>query len=626
MKNNILKSGALSSSKRDEGRQRSYEIFIDIGSYRTTVLCLPHGDRNDERDRLGNIESYLIPFEESDREFPASYLKIKGGIKLITDETIADVKAGKITYFKEKQIVDSAKRDFIHDFLNYPNGYYSENQPTNFVLYIKALLEHTFRVITCDHETVNIDGNLVNIDQHWRSAEIPRIEGIQVTVPDLYIENLRQGYCDYILEACKILCDQKEGKSWEILLEDYIKYEKSLIDNKNKSKLKQKAGGFVSISADESGAGELYFMESMKMLSSLRFNKVNLDRYSVSHIQNLFSQKEAKLLKEQDKNSQKIICCRIDIGGITTDAGVSLVEFFDKKYSEETNNKELRYKLLKKESFSQRVAGEEFKKEYEKNGEYEGNWWEDAGFIRNSNNCSFNKTMTRIAESQYNAVTRLSEENEIDAIYFVVSGRPTIAKVVQDALLKIILSCFNKKKLLLLKESCIFISNLPLVYHDWIGGNWHVDFQEELAKWVTAAVGEKMLLSSSKYEIGTQEFNYYIKVDHYPPIDGGDLQIIEGGKKEAISLEKFPDFKKEIEDSAVRVGLSFSAKENGEYISFLDVLNRSCQKQYTTDKGKCYPKLKVGSDKTPLSNKSWIIPSIYVEGLDKEIHELLWKG
>ncbi|MBU0477212.1 hypothetical protein KKC91_01390 [bacterium] len=612
--------------KRDLGRRRAYEIFIDIGSYRTTVLCLPHGDRNDERDRLGNIESYLIPFRGKYREFPSSYLKTAGGVKLLSDEVVDDVKSGNITYYDEKKIVTSAKRDFIHDFLDYPEGLDSDGKPTNFVLYIKTLLEHTFRVITCDDEKVIINGNEVEVDEHWRSSDVPSIEGIQVTVPDLYIENLRQGYCTYILKACESLCNKSSTDLWKVLLEGYNKYSKGLLEiNKNKSK--QKVDGFVSISADESGAGELYFMESMKVLSSIRFYKADLDKYNILHIKHLFSQRPEISNAGQNEITQKIICCRIDMGGITTDAGVSLVEFFDKKLSNKSDNKELRYKLLKKESFSQRIAGEKFKEEFGEYGYSKENWWENIDFIRDEKNCSFVKIIKRIINSQYKAVKQLFlSEDKIDGVYFVISGRPTMSDPVKEALLQIILDYFNNERLLLLKESCIFVSDLPLIYYDWQGGNWHVSYRPELAKWVTAAVGEKMLSNSSKYEIGTQGFDYYVKVDHFPPVDGGDLQTINGSIDKAISLENFDEFKSQMEDGAVRVGLSFSPKKDGEFISFLDVLNRSCKNEYPTEQGKCYPKLKVGSAQTPLSNKAWIIPSIYIEDIDRKIHEFVWKG
>lgn len=594
-----------STGNRDPSIRRNYEIFIDVGSYRTTVLCLPKN--NEVRKEL--THNFLIPFG-GEKEFPSSYMKLHKGVRILE-------LTPKTSLLSQDSIVNSAKSDFLENYLDYQTGENEYNKTASFVEFIKALLEHTFRVITSDSDTIISHNIKTSVSEHWYGYKgIPIITGIRITVPDLYIENLRNGYCDYVSLACKKL--SSETPNWGLLLSDFIRREQKKPNNQASV-----SNPFVTISADESGAGELYFLESMKLLSWIKFNQKPLVNDSLHRMKKLFSQQYDEDIAEEDSENQafRVACCRIDIGGLTTDAGVSTIEFLRTPREKNSQYHVVKYKLVNKESFSKKIAGEIFRQEYQlyQNDENAKEWWNDESFISSNSACSFKNVLEKIISSQYTAI---SKSENINAIYFVISGRPTMSEIVQEALLKIILRSFNKEELLLFKENCLFMSKYLIISEHPLSNDWCITSNKEFAKWVTT-IGCKNILKGNQYTIEKQDFKYHIRLEEEYEKDGMPTISIDGSNVK--NLKEFNELSALVREGAESIDLSFSSKEKGEYIKFLNISGSACRAKHSNDLDKSYPKLSIGEVNHQQFPKPWIVPSILVHDLDKEIHSLPWQ-
>lgn len=590
-----------SKKPRESSKKEDHILFLDIGSYRTVALCLPRRFHDIDNN---NAEEYIIPYGEN-MEFPSSCIIQEDTIKVFD---FLDEKNNINAYEKNEQF-ESIKNSFIDNFKNYPDGE-KQDSPAEFVLYLKFIIEHTLTLITSHQDTIQIDHGIETVvPEYWKNDSLPTISGIRVTVPDLYIENLRKGYCRYVIKACELLCE--ETPKWKQVLEEYTELAKD-----------ERTSKFVTISADESGAGELYFLKEMiRMSSSLHFFEDKEGNDNINLMHEIYSQNTHNDQTTLDNKAFRILCCRIDIGGLTTDASNSLVHFEEIKNQSGYTN--IVYKLIQKESFSQKTAGEklnnsfqEFKKSKNKN------WWEDETFI--SDSTILRGLLDRTTNLQYKSLKEIGLD-KIDAIYFVISGRPTQAPLVQKAILSSILSTFNHDQLLLLKENCFFMSDFPLISFSDDENTYRVNYNKNFAKAITV-IGNLITLDAHRYKIDDENFEYYICLTESCRKRNHPFMILT--QDESKSLEEFDAFRDRVESGTHWIRLSFSAKQDGDFTSFLHVSSKACSDARADDshQNNCYPELSVGQEESLYENNAWIKPSIYIEKLEenKKAFSLEW--
>jgi len=212
---------------RDPNNREEYILFVDFGSYRTSVLCWPCSFG---RDKITDTWQYVVHYQDGkldDGGFPSAFINPPSG----DERDFAFIDDFSDITVSNSQIVKSAKSVFASKFAAYKG-----NVP-QFKLYIKKVLQESFKYITQPKE-----------GRPWNSSAIPIITEIRVTVPDLFIENLRQGYRDNIYSVCM---DFLTHQKWKQLFP---------------SNLRSLKKTFINISADESGSCELYFLNLIKLM------------------------------------------------------------------------------------------------------------------------------------------------------------------------------------------------------------------------------------------------------------------------------------------------------------------------------------------------------------------------
>ena len=192
----------------------------------------------------------------------------------------------------------SAKYVFASKFAAY------KGDVPKFKLYIKKVLEACFQYITDPVE-----------GRPWNGPAVPVITEIRVTVPDLFIENLREGYRQNIFEVCQ---EYSNHVKWGQLFPANLRHLRRT---------------FINISADESGACELYFLNLIKLMPFWELSTAKDRIPDLSEVAFLFSQRQGWKAGKVDMN---FVVCHIDIGGLTTDASILFIpetqgEFFREK-------------------------------------------------------------------------------------------------------------------------------------------------------------------------------------------------------------------------------------------------------------------------------------------------------
>jgi hypothetical protein len=131
---------------------------------------------------------------------------------------------------------------------------------------------------------------------------------------------------------------------------------------------------FVNISADESGACELYFLNLIKLLPFWDLSAQKDRLPDLKEVDFIFSQ-----AAQRDPNAENLqfVVCHIDIGGLTTDVSVLLANTYQDPALGITTA------LNRKESFSERKAGEYFAETFANNRSPEetGPWWDNDRFL-----------------------------------------------------------------------------------------------------------------------------------------------------------------------------------------------------------------------------------------------------
>jgi len=266
---------------RDSNNHAEYILFIDFGSYRTSVLCWPCSFG---RDKITDSWQYVVHSDKDDQGgFPSAFINPPSG----DERDFAFVPNVGGENVSSSQIVKSAKYAFASKFAAYRG-----NVP-QFKLYIKKIIEESFKYIT-----------FPNKDLPWNGPAIPVITEIRVTVPDLFIENLRAGYRENIYSVCMDLADHNK---WKHLFPENLRHLRKT---------------FVNISADESGACELYFLNLLKSMPFWDLSSQKDRMPDLQEVDYLFSQAQ---YRNQDADNLNFVVCHIDIGGLTTDVSILLV-------------------------------------------------------------------------------------------------------------------------------------------------------------------------------------------------------------------------------------------------------------------------------------------------------------
>lgn len=143
---------------RDIQNHEEYILFIDFGSYRTSVLCWPCSFG---RDKITDSWQYVV-HGDSDAQggFPSAFINPPSG----DERDFAFVPSMGEEHVSSSQIVKSAKYEFASKFAAY------RGDVPQFKLYIKKILEHSFKYITEP-----------NKDRPWNGPAIPVITEIRVT-------------------------------------------------------------------------------------------------------------------------------------------------------------------------------------------------------------------------------------------------------------------------------------------------------------------------------------------------------------------------------------------------------------------------------------------------------------
>ena len=555
--------------------KHTYWLLIDLGAYRTTVLCWPNGE--DLRD-VSVLSEYLISQPSSELiGFPSAFMKKNRMFSFVSDQAMEEIDTN--------DYIESAKTYFAEEYSAHKYG------AEEFAHYVKNLLNTVFTIIA-KPDTKSV----------WNYKEIPVIEGLKLTVPDLFIENLREGYCDIIHNVCQEL--REENPDCQLMLADRF--------------FNDTDQPFVQISADENGAAELYFINNVQTLPFLNLSKDKDRARNLPDALELF-QTLTPALDVADKEHLILACCVIDIGGLTTDASTTVLKFVP-------NQKiaDLEAHLLMKTSLSEPKAGKHLKQEYQKYAPHnKGEWWDDPQFLA-ANEVNF---LRIIIQEQYQSIQAWQQEaaeqqeaEALDGVYFILSGRPTQSPHVQKLLTQLILETFNQAELLIMKEHCLFMSDYPHIWRD--GSTRRAVVHQELAKLVTV-VGNLYSLQLS-YSIDEQLICYYIQVQ----LDQEHEDTFALMPGDTRNLEEYDFFRHQLEKAnpARQIKLEFSKQPHGKYQQFLSVSGRLQSKDIS-----CYPQLCIGGTKSQVGYqdrvyKRWILPSIYVENLEaqREYFKLAW--
>ncbi len=543
---------------RDPHNQEDYILFVDFGSYRTSVLCWPCSFG---RDKLTDSWQYVINCKNGDQGgFPSAFINPPSG----DERDFAFVSNVEGEHVSSSQIVKSAKYVFASKFAAYKG-----NVP-QFKLYIKKVLEESFKYITEPKE-----------GRPWNGPAIPIITEIRVTVPDLFIENLRTGYRENIFSVCMGLANHNK---WGQLFPSNLRHLRKT---------------FVNISSDENGACELYFLNLLKLMPFWELSS-HKDRIpDLKEVDFLFSHNR---IKNQEKKLLNYVVCHIDIGGLTTDASVLLINSY------QDSDLGITTALKRKESFSEKKAGEYFAQAYAQTRlpEEEFHWWESERFI----NKEFSRFLELLFGKQAALLMEWRKEKQLDGIYFLISGRPTKAKLLRDAIQRHILKEFNKQELILLPEHCLFMADYYHVGKNQEGERYakKIDHFEKLI----TLLGNVYTLYDG-YEIDFEDHKYYISLD----VDTRCTKQMEVLPGKLYNMEEFENYQKAAQRNNVN-HLAFTRIPAGENSTrFLTVKKIARQT--------AYPIIKV-VESSECDDQAWIMPSLVITNLEQneQAFDLAW--
>lgn len=545
---------------RDPNNREEYILFVDFGSYRTSVLCWPCSFG---REKITDTWKYVVHYKDGDIAgggFPSAFINPPSG----DDRDFAFIDNFEDITVASSQIVKSAKSVFAGKFAAY------KGTVPQFRLYIKKVLEESFKYITEPKE-----------GRPWNGPAIPVITEIRVTVPDLFIENLRAGYRENIYSVCMELLTHRK---WKQMLP---------------SNLRSLKKSFINISADESGACELYFLNLIKQMPFWDLSSEKDRIPALSEVEFLFSQKR----REGDrKKALNFVVCHVDIGGLTTDASILLMQ----SYADDDLG--ITTTLKRKESFSEKKAGEYFSETFKslRHQDDEEMWWESDRFLEKE----FGKFLELLFGKQYALLNEWRREKSLDGIYFLISGRPTKAPMIREIMSRYLLKAFNKDALLLLPEHCLFMAD----YH-------HVGKNEEGERYAKKIDNFEKLITIlgnvytlyDGYEIDFDEHRYYVSLD----MDTRGVSRMEILPGRQYNMEDFENYQKAAQRNNV-LHLAFTKIPSGENgTRFLTVKKIARQT--------AYPIIKI-ADKSEFDDQAWITPSLIVTNLSDhdQAFDLAW--
>jgi len=543
---------------RDTNNHEEYILFVDFGSYRTSVLCWPCSFG---RDKITDSWQYVIHGDsDSQGGFPSAFINPPSG-----DERdfafVPNVGENKVS---SSQIVRSAKYAFASKFAAY------KGDVPQFKLYIKKILEESFKFITEP-----------NKERPWNGPAIPVITEIRVTVPDLFIENLRNGYRENIYNVCMAISAHRK---WKWLFPSDLRHLRKT---------------FVNISADESGACELYFLNLIKLMPFWDLSGHKDRMPDLKEVDFLFSQTPYR-----DPNAENLnfVVCHIDIGGLTTDVSVLLAS------TRQDDALGITTALKRKESFSERKAGEYFADAFAQTRlpEEEGPWWENDRFLQKD----FSRFLELLCGKQAGLLNEWRREQELSGIYFLISGRPTKSEKVRASIKRHILKEFNKDELMILPEHCLFMAE----YHH-VGKNQE---GERYAKKINHFEKLITLLGNvytlyDGYEISFEDHKYYISVDT-DTRSASQMEVVPG---RVYNMGEFENYKKSAMHNNVN-HLAFTRFPAGEnHTRFLTVK--------TIARQTAFPVIKVAQP-TDGDGQAWIMPSLVITNLEQndQAFDLSW--
>nr|WP_320015168.1 hypothetical protein [uncultured Desulfobacter sp.] len=541
---------------RDIQNHEEYILFIDFGSYRTSVLCWPCSFG---RDKITDSWQYVV-HGDSDVQggFPSAFINPPSG----DERDFAFVPDMGEEHVSSSQIVKSAKYEFASKFAAY------RGDVPQFKLYIKKILEHSFKYITEP-----------NKDRPWNGPAIPVITEIRVTVPDLFIENLRNGYRENIYSVCMNLSSDRK---WKWLFPSDLRHLRKT---------------FVNISADESGACELYFLNLLKLLPFWDLSGQKDRLPDLKEVDFIFSQ-----AAQRDPNAENLqfVVCHIDIGGLTTDVSVLLANTYQDPALGITTA------LNRKESFSERKAGEYFADTFAQNRSPEetGPWWDNDRFIERD----FSRFLELLCSKQAGLLNEWRKDKNLSGIYFLISGRPTKSEKVRKAIKKHILKEFNKNELLLLPEHCLFMADYRHVGKNQEGERYAKKISH-FEKLITL-LGNVYTLYDG-YEICVDDHKYYISMDTDTRTTS-QMEVLPG---RIYNMEEFENYKKSAEHNNVN-HLAFTRFPAGENSTrFLTVK--------TIARQTAFPVIRVAQSS---DSQAWIMPSLMITNLEQndQAFDLSW--
>ena len=543
---------------RDVNKREEYILFVDFGSYRTSVLCWPCSFG---RDKITDSWKYVIHSDADDQGgFPSAFINPPTG----DERDFAFVSNVGEESVSSSQIVKSAKYAFASNFAAYKG-----NVP-QFKLYIKKILEESFKYITAPVE-----------GRPWNGPAVPVITEVRVTVPGLFIENLRGGYRENIFSVCM---EFSSHKKWKHLFPENLRHLKKT---------------FVNISADESGACELYFLNLIKLMPFWELSSHKDRMPDLREAAMLFSQNR---FKDMGKKHLEFVVCHIDIGGLTTDASILLVNTYQDSALGITTA------LKRKESFSEKKAGEYFSKSYaaERGPDDPAKWWESESFMQSE----FSRFLELLCGKQAAMLRQWQQDKDLDGIYFLISGRPTKSDLVKQAMKSHILREFNKDELLILPEHCLFMSDYYHVGKNQEGERYatQIDHFEKLI----TLLGNVYTLYDG-YEIDFEDHKYYISLD----VDTRGTTQMEVVPGKVYNMEGFEYYKKAALHNNVN-HLAFTRTPASEHTTrFLTVK--------TIARQTAYPMLKVAQT-NECDEKAWIMPSLIITNLEQheQAFDLAW--
>ncbi len=543
---------------RDPNNKEEYILFIDFGSYRTSVLCWPCSFG---RDKITDSWKYVVHFDGDDQGgFPSAFINPPSG----DERDFAFVSSVEEANISPSQVVRSAKYAFASKFAAY------KGDVPQFKLYIKKILEHSFKYVTEPKE-----------DRPWNGPAIPIITEVRVTVPDLFIENLRAGYRENIFGVCMELAGHAKWK------------------NIFPSNLRHLRKTFVNISSDESGACELYFLNLIKLMPFWELSSYKDRLPGIDEVHFLFSQDRHR---NPDKDHLNFVVCHLDIGGLTTDVSMLLIQsVYDPVLGITTT-------LKRKESFSEKKAGEYFAESFaaDRTADSPAHWWESQDFI----DTEFAKFLGMLTGKQAVLLKEWHRERKLNGIYFLISGRPTKAPLVQKAIRRHILREFNKEELLLLPEHCLFMADY---YH--VGkneeGERYAKKIEHFEKLITL-LGNVYTLYDG-YDIDFENHKYFISLD----VDARTSNQMEVSPGKIYNMETFETYKKA------------ALKNNVNHLAFTRILGGEHTTRFLTVKTiarqTAFPAIKVATA-ADYDDQAWITPSLIITNLDQneQAFDLAW--